>query len=150
MDVEHPDLQPPPAGEARPLAEQAGCTEEGESFPASLGGPYGAGGWECVSADGTWSASVVSGLQPDGVEATVERLNRRYVSGIRCADGSLSNPGVVSGPDWVAFVSDHEAAALVADRLDGHVRPNAIAGPPIDILNQLCPIPRSSTVATNP
>ena len=136
MDVEHPDGSPLPVGEARDLAARAGCTD-GEPAAASLGAS-GSGGFECV-ADGRWGVRIVSGLTATGVAESVARLDVRRASGTRCADGSLSNPGVVSGPDWVAFVSDHEGAQVVAERLGGSFHPNEVVGPPWGIVNVVCP-----------
>jgi len=142
MDIdEHPPWPPEDGGRAGDLAEQAGCpTGEGEPLlPPSIAGPEGELGWECV-ADDRWALTLVVGFTPEGVETTVAQLNDRHTSTVTCPDGTPSNPGVASGDDWVAYVSDHEGAAAIAERLGGELRPNEVAGPPNGIVNQLCPV----------
>jgi hypothetical protein len=141
MDEEHPDSRPLVAGDARVLAERAGCpTNEGRAMDPTTGGSRGEAGYECV-IDGRWSVRVVAGLLEQRVDDVVSTLNQRTERDVRCVDGSLSNPGVVAGDDWVVFVSDHEGAQVVAERLDGEFRPNEIAGPPDREVNLQCPPP---------
>jgi hypothetical protein len=141
MDEEHPDQLPLVAGDARVLAERAGCpTDQGRLIHPTLGGHRGEAGYECV-IDGRWSVRVVAGLREQLVDDVVSTLNQRTERDVRCIDGSLSNPGVVAGDDWVVFVSDHEGAQVVADRLDGEFRPNEIEGPPDLEVNLPCPPP---------
>jgi hypothetical protein len=141
MDEEHPDSPPLVEGEARVLAERAGCpTNEGEAIHPEIGGHSGDSGYECV-IEGRWTVRVVAGMLEQVVDDAVSRLNQRRQFDIRCADGELSNPGVVAGDDWVVFVSNHEGAQVVAERLDGEFRPNEIAGPPDGQVNLPCPPP---------
>lgn len=142
MDVEHPDTRPLRAGEARTLARDAGCTAGGVVIPPDIGGGHGGqGGYECI-LDGRWRVKIVSEMMSsNAVSETAAALNSRRASGTQCDDGTLSNPGVVAGPDWIAFVSDHEGAAVVAARLDGEFIPNTVVGPPDGVVNCVCPTP---------